>query len=59
MDSLPELTAYGEKLEQAVLDTVGDGYMTGDLALISQLPEKHVLGLEEFLNKVAERYETL
>ena len=59
MDGLPELVRYGEKIEQAVLDTVGDGYMTGDLALISQLPEKHVLGLEEFLNKVAERYEKL
>ncbi len=59
MDELPELVQYGEKIEQAVLDTVGDGYMTGDLALISQLPEKHVLGLEEFLNKVAERYEKL
>ena len=59
MDGLPELIEYGEKIEQAVLDTVGDGYMTGDLALISQLPDKHVLGLEEFLNKIAERYEKL
>ena len=57
LDNLPALTAYAEKIEQAVLDTVGEGYMTGDLALISELPDKHVLGLDEFLYKVAEKYE--
>jgi isocitrate dehydrogenase len=40
-------------MEEAVLETVASGYMTGDLALISELPEKHVLDLDEFLNKVA------
>ena len=29
--------------------------MTGDLALISELPDKQVLGLEAFLQAVAER----
>ena len=47
--------AYAKSVENAVLETVGEGYMTGDLALISELPEKQVLGLEEFLHKVAEK----
>lgn len=59
MDNLPELTRFGEKIEEAVIGVVGDGFMTGDLALISTLENKQVLDLDEFLKKVAERYETL
>ena len=55
LDQIPELITYAKSVEKAVLDTVGEGYMTGDLALISELPEKHILGLEEFLHKVAEK----
>ena len=59
LDSLPELVRFGEKIEEAVLSTVADGYMTGDLALITTLENKQVLDLDEFLKKTAERYETL
>ncbi|MBE7064854.1 MAG: NADP-dependent isocitrate dehydrogenase [Ruminococcaceae bacterium] len=53
MDGIDELVSFAKRMEDAVLETVGSGYMTGDLALISELPEKHVLDLDEFLNKVA------
>ena len=55
LDSIPELTAFARRLEQAVYETVASGRMTGDLALISELPDKQVLGLEAFLQAVAER----
>ncbi len=54
IDGNTELTAFAKRMEEAVLETVASGYMTGDLALISEVPEKHVLDLDEFLNKVAE-----
>ncbi|MBQ8828253.1 MAG: NADP-dependent isocitrate dehydrogenase [Clostridia bacterium] len=54
LDGITELTAFAKRMEQSVLETVASGYMTGDLALISELEEKHVLDLEEFLVKVAE-----
>jgi len=54
LDNLPELADFASKIEASVMKTVADGYMTGDLAMISELSEKHVLGLEEFLSKIAE-----
>ncbi|MFA5561566.1 MAG: NADP-dependent isocitrate dehydrogenase [Eubacteriales bacterium] len=34
LDGTPELCAFADKLEQACLDTIGDGIMTGDLAIL-------------------------
>ncbi len=52
LDKLPELVAFAKSMEQAVYDTVADGCMTGDLALISELPDKKIMGLEEFLYSI-------
>lgn len=57
LDNNNELINFAKKLEKAVLETVGDGYMTGDLEQISELPDKKALYLEDFMNKVKERLE--
>jgi isocitrate dehydrogenase len=46
LDELPELYAFGEKLEKAALQTIADGKMTGDLAAITTLPKESVRVLE-------------
>ena len=40
LDRLPELCDFADKLERAVLKTISDGIMTGDLAAISVLKNK-------------------
>jgi len=55
LDDLPELKAFAEKVELAVLDAIGGGIMTGDLFAISRLPDKQQVGTKEFLLEVAKR----
>ncbi len=55
LDGLSELTAFANRMEEAVLETVSSGLMTGDLAKITEKQNVTVLGLEEFLNAVAEK----
>ena len=55
LDELPELVSYADKLEKATIQTVEDGVMTGDLYLLSNLPNKQKANTEEFLNAIAER----
>ncbi|MBQ2940884.1 MAG: NADP-dependent isocitrate dehydrogenase [Clostridia bacterium] len=55
LDNLPELMAFADKLEKATIDTIEEGVMTGDLYLLSTLPEKKKVGTEEFLIEVNER----
>ncbi len=59
LDGLEDLQNFAGKLEDAVLRTVGQGYMTGDLVSISELPQKIRLDLDEFLNKVKENLEEM
>ena len=56
LDALPELTQFGEKLEQAALQTIAKGKMTGDLAAITTLPAQsvRVLDSEEFIKAIRE-----
>ena len=54
MDSIPELVAFGEKLEQASLKCSSDGFMTKDLALLADMENKTVLSTEGFILKVKE-----
>ncbi len=53
-DGLPELEAFAERLEKACRDTLADGIMTKDLALLSDRAEDSVL-TEDFISAVAER----
>ncbi|WP_026516982.1 NADP-dependent isocitrate dehydrogenase [Butyrivibrio sp. MC2021] len=59
LDKLPELSAFADKLEKATLSVIESGRMTGDLALITTLPNPVKLGSEEFLDAIAEAYEKL
>ncbi|MDR0501289.1 MAG: NADP-dependent isocitrate dehydrogenase, partial [Coriobacteriales bacterium] len=55
LDSLPELVAFAKRLEQATLQTIADGVMTGDLYAISSLPNKQKVDSKAFLHAVAAR----
>ena len=48
LDEIPELTAFAKKLEQAALDTIESGTMTGDLASLweGETPADKVTSLE-------------
>ncbi|MEE1014097.1 MAG: NADP-dependent isocitrate dehydrogenase [Clostridia bacterium] len=59
MDETPELCAFADKLEQATIQTIEEGVMTGDLALLSSLPNKQKVDTEEFLLAVNERLQKL
>ena len=59
LDNLPELSAFADKLEKATIDTIESGIMTGDLALLSTLPNKTKVGTEEFLLAVNEKLKAM
>jgi isocitrate dehydrogenase len=54
LDGLPELTAFAEKLEDATLQTIESGFMTGDLARLATPNPRRVLDSWEFIDKIAE-----
>ena len=56
LDGIPELAAFARKLEQAAIDTIESGVMTGDLAGLweGEIPAQKVTGLE-FLQAIRER----
>ena len=53
-DSLPELEAFGERLEKACRDTLAAGIMTKDIALLSDRAENYTL-TDDFISSVSER----
>jgi isocitrate dehydrogenase len=55
LDNLPELVHFADCLETATIQTIEEGYMTKDLALVSTLPEIHPLNSEEFIKAIAKR----
>ncbi len=55
LDGTPDLCDFADKLEKATIYTIEDGVMTGDLALISTLPNKTKVDTEGFLVAVNER----
>ena len=55
MDGLNDLVDFARRTEKAVLDTVAEGKMTGDLALIASKTDVQVMDLDGFLNAVAEK----
>ena len=52
MDGNSELTAFADKLEKATIDTIEEGKMTKDLALITTLENPTVLNSEEFIKQL-------
>ncbi len=59
LDHLPDLTAYADRMEQAVIQTIEDGKMTRDLAQISTLETVTPLSSEAFIRAVRSTYERL
>ena len=55
LDGTPELVEFAKKLEAATLGVIEDGYMTGDLARISNPPAKKILNSWEYIDAIAER----
>ena len=54
LDQLPELVDFSNRLEKATIDTIESGKMTGDLALITSLPNPKKLNSEEFILAIKE-----
>lgn len=60
LDGLPELTAFGERLENACMDTLRSGTVTGDLAaLMEKGRELTVVDTWQFIDAVAERLQAV
>ena len=59
LDGIPELMHYADCLEKASIQTMEDGIMTGDMAVLSNLPNKQKVNSEEFLAAIAERLDKL
>lgn len=57
LDDNKELVDFADDIEKAVLRTIGEGKMTKDLALISELDNIEVLDSEEFIKAVRNTYE--
>ena len=57
LDKLPELMAFADKLEAACIKTIEDGEMTGDLAIITSLPNPKTLTSEEFIKAIRKNLE--
>jgi len=55
LDNLPELTAFGEKLEAATLLTLEQGVMTKDLASIASGEDVLAVNSQAFIRAIAER----
>ncbi|MBE5841367.1 MAG: NADP-dependent isocitrate dehydrogenase [Butyrivibrio sp.] len=56
LDGIKELCSWADKMEEATLSVIESGRMTGDLALITTLPDPVKLGSEEFLDAIAEEF---
>ena len=55
LDGLDDLVAFANRLEQATLDTIEAGDMTGDLARITTLANPRTLSTEGFIEAIASR----
>ena len=55
LDGTAELVNFAESLEKAVLNTINEGYMTGDLASLSDPAAVKVLNSWEFMTEVKTR----
>jgi isocitrate dehydrogenase len=56
LDNTPEVVEFARKLEEAALETVESGVMTGDLMLVATPdPKNRKVNTEEFIDEVAKR----
>lgn len=59
LDENAALVSFADKLEQAAIETIEGGIMTGDLAAMSTLPGVTKVNTENFLQAVRERLEAI
>ena len=57
LDNIPELMAFADKLEKATIDTIENGTMTKDLALITTMKDATVANSEEFIKAIRKTLE--
>ncbi len=57
LDGIPALGEFADKLDKATLDTIAEGKMTKDLAMITSLESVQVLNSREFILAVREKLE--
>jgi isocitrate dehydrogenase len=55
LDKTPDVVAFADRLDKAVIDTIEGGTMTKDLALVAGVPVEKAAGTEEFIDAVAAR----
>lgn len=55
LDGLPVLMAFADKLEQATIDTIESGQMTGDLVRITSIAHPTTLDTQGFIAAIAKR----
>ena len=55
LDGTSALLDFSRRLEKAVLDTINDGIMTGDLAKLSDPPPQNILNSWDFIDAITER----
>ena len=58
LDQLPELMDFADRLEKATIQTIEDGKMTKDLALITTLEHPVVLNSLDFIKAIHEQMES-
>ncbi|MCM1144170.1 MAG: NADP-dependent isocitrate dehydrogenase [Blautia sp.] len=59
LDGNQELMKFADKLEQATIQTIEEGKMTKDLALITSLKDVTVLNSENFIKAIRDTFEKL
>ena len=57
LDNIPELQLFADKLEKATIDTIENGTMTKDLALITTMKGVTVANSEEFIKAIRKTLE--
>ena len=55
LDNLPALMNFADKLEEATIQTIEDGIMTGDLYMLSTLENKQKVNSRQFLEEIGAR----
>ncbi len=59
LDDIPELCRFADLLEKATIDTIEEGTMTKDLALITTLENVNAVNSEDFIKAVRSKLEDL
>ncbi|MCD8315073.1 MAG: NADP-dependent isocitrate dehydrogenase [Firmicutes bacterium] len=57
LDGISELKAWADGIESALLKTIEDGEMTGDLYAVTENPSAVKVSTEEFIRGIRRRYE--